>query len=162
MPVARPQGVFPILIPAEQTCDSGMLNRLVAIIDYQVLLAHIGNIAALAILGEQVIERLILGGSNTLRNSFIPFVAIGKYGVDIEHHTPKSEQLMLQYIADAKTRMGDWRSRDMMGVARGKLTRCPIHAANVGIVVLHTRKMRQFGLAKASVSVKCRGSTRYC
>ena len=62
MPVARPQGVFPILIPAEQTCDSGMLNRLVAIIDYQVLLAHIGNIAALAILGEQVLERLILGG----------------------------------------------------------------------------------------------------
>ena len=65
----RPQIVPPIDQPAEQTVDRRMIDRLVAVVVEQILLADIGDVARLGILGEQMIERLILARPDRLRGS---------------------------------------------------------------------------------------------
>ena len=69
-------------------------------IGQQVLLADIGDIAAVRIFGEKMVERLILMRANSLWNGVIPFVAIGKNRIDIEHNTAEIENAMTHDIAD--------------------------------------------------------------
>src|SRR6478609_3780391 len=68
----------------EQAGDGGMIDRLVAIVGKQILLADIGDVAALAVLGEQVIERLVLARAQIDGDRLIPFVAVGEHRIDIE------------------------------------------------------------------------------
>ena len=77
-----------------------MVDRLSLVIEDQILLANVSDVAALGILGEQVIEGLVLGRPDFFRNGLIPFVAVGKFGIDIEHHAAKIEQAMADDLVE--------------------------------------------------------------
>ena len=107
MPIEGAKRIFTVLIAAKQASNRRMLNRLITVVRYQVLLANIGDIATLAVFGEQMIEWLVLRRAHRFGNRFVPLVAVCKYRIDIEHHTAKAHQLMLHHITYAEARVSD-------------------------------------------------------
>ena len=81
-----------------------MVDRVFAVVEHQVLLAHIGDVAALRILGEQMVKGLVLGRAQRLRDRLVPFFAIGEFGIDIEHHSAEVEEAVADHVADRETR----------------------------------------------------------
>ena len=103
-----------------------MANRPMLGIRNQILLADIGDIAALGILREQVIKRLILLGANMLGDRLVPFLAIGKNGVDIKDHTAKIKDAVADHFTNGETGFGyfghvgnRWHSRYIGVIADG-------------------------------------------
>ena len=92
----------------------------------QILLADIGDITALGILCKQVIKGLILFGANMFGDRLIPFLAIGKNGVDIKDHTAKIKDAVAHHFTNGKTGFGGyghvgnhWHSRYIGAIAAG-------------------------------------------
>jgi hypothetical protein len=83
-----------------------MFDRLVAVVDDKVLLADIGDVSGLGILGEQMVKRLVPGRAEVLGNRFVPFLAIGEFGIDVEHHATEVEDPVTHHVADRETRAG--------------------------------------------------------
>ena len=83
-----------------------MIDRLVALVRHQVLLADIGDVSALGILGQQVIEGLVLGRTQRFGNRLIPFVAVGEDRIDVEDHSTKIEEPVADDFADCEARGG--------------------------------------------------------
>src|SRR4030095_1099577 len=104
----------------EQGADGRMVDRLTFFIGNQVLLADIRDIARLRILGEQVIEGLVLVGAHRFGNGLIPFVAVGKLRIDVENHPAKIQQAVAYHFANAVAG-----SRDLLGNRYGR------HMSNV-------------------------------
>ena len=86
-----------------------MADRTLLGIVHQILLADIGDIAALRIFREQMIKRLILFGSDMFGYRLIPFFAICKNGVDIKDHTAKIKDAVAHHFANGKAGFGNWR-----------------------------------------------------
>ena len=84
-----------------------MTDRFAAVVGQQILLADIGDIAAVGIFREQMIKRLVFRRLQILRNRVIPFVAIGENRVDIIDHAAKIEYPMADDIANGKARIED-------------------------------------------------------
>ena len=84
----------------------------------QVLLADVGDVAALGILGEQVVERLVLGRAHLLGDRLIPFLAVGEDRVDVEDHAAEIEQAVAHDLADARSGPGACRSSGPWGRER--------------------------------------------
>jgi len=59
MAILAPQRITAVIERLEQARDSGVIDRLLAFIPLQILLADIGNVAAVGIFGEQMVEGLI-------------------------------------------------------------------------------------------------------
>jgi len=72
----------------------------------QIGLTDIGKVGRIIVFGEQVVKRLIAARANGFGDRFIPFVGIGEYRVDIEHHPAKGEQPVANHIADAEVGAG--------------------------------------------------------
>lgn len=72
----------------------------------QILLADISDIARLSVLGEQVIEGLILGGADVFRDGIVPFLAVRKNGVDIEDHPAKRKDAVADDVPNAEACVG--------------------------------------------------------
>lgn len=66
----------------------------------KVLLGHIGDVVRIVVFGEQVVERLIFGWSDIFRYRLIPFLRIGKYGVDVENNTAKGINTVSDDLSD--------------------------------------------------------------
>ncbi len=96
--------VFQIL---EQLGHLRMAQRLVGGIGHQVLLRHVGDVFGVGVLGEQVIERLILVGSNILGDGAIPLLGIAEGRVDVEDHAAKRIDLVANHLADLEFRAAD-------------------------------------------------------
>jgi hypothetical protein len=73
----------------------------IAVFD-QVLLADIGDIGAFLILGEEVVIGLFAPGAKILGDLLVPFLAVGKDGVDVEHHAAKIILTVANDVADGK------------------------------------------------------------
>ena len=84
-----------------------MFDRLFAIVRDQILLADIGDVAAFCILGEQVIEGLVLARSKRLGDGFVPFLTVRKDRIDVKNHPAKVEQPVPDNFADGETR--EWK-----------------------------------------------------
>ena len=108
-----------------------MIHRPAFAILGQVLLADIGDVARIPILGEQVIERLFAVRANFFRDRFVPFLAVGEDRVDIEHHSAKIEDPVAHHIADPEPGPGKPRRIDI-AASLGREERGAIHAANIG------------------------------
>src|SRR5206468_5304478 len=106
VPVLRPQLVAAALEPVEHARNARVVDRLISLVRQQILLADISDVARFRIFSEQVIEGLILGRPDRLRDRFIPFVAVGEDRVDIEDHAAKVEQSVAHDLADRKTGLG--------------------------------------------------------
>jgi hypothetical protein len=76
----------------EQLGDLRVVHRLTRGIDEQVLLGHIGHIVGLGVLGEQMVEGLVLGfGRISSGNGFVPFVRIGEFRDRRRRSRPETE-----------------------------------------------------------------------
>ena len=60
----------------EHIVERGVVDRSRIGVSEQVLLADVGDVAVLAILGEQVIEWLVALGADFYRNRFVPFAPV--------------------------------------------------------------------------------------
>src|SRR3546814_19619393 len=86
------QDVTSLLERVEQLIDRRMMDRHIAVVMFQILLAHIGNITVFFVLRQQVIEGLLLCRANRFRNRFPPFFRIGEFGVHVENNASRSEE----------------------------------------------------------------------
>ncbi len=71
---------MPVLLLAEMILDLRMAQGTVGIVDQQVLLRHIGDVFRLRVLGEEVVEGLVLPGAQMLRNGEPPFLELANCG----------------------------------------------------------------------------------
>ena len=95
------QRVVPVLERPEEIGNVGMLDRFAGIVRHQVLFADIGDVVALIVLGQQVVERLLLRRAAVLGNGVVPFLGIGEFRIDIEHNP--AERVLL--VADDLTQV---------------------------------------------------------
>src|SRR6185503_2343412 len=107
--VLAPQQVSPLVEAVEQRADRRVVDRLVAVVGDQILLADVGDVARLGVLGEQMVERLVLGWPHAFRNGLVPFLAVGELRIDVEDHAPKVEQPVANDLADREAREWDRR-----------------------------------------------------
>ena len=84
-----------------------MVDRLVRLVGDQVLLAHVSDVAGLGILGEQVVEGLVLGRAHRLRDRLVPFVAVSEFGIDVEDDSAKVEKPVADDFTDREARFGN-------------------------------------------------------
>jgi hypothetical protein len=147
VPVLLLQPIAPVLEPREQPGDPRMVDRLVALVRHQILLAHIGDVARLPVLGEQVIEGLVLLRPNLLGDRLIPFVAVGEDGIDIEDHAAEIEHAVADDIADREIGMRNGRRGDVGGVAVGDVVAG--HGRNLMVLFVQTSRTRQDALVPA-------------
>ena len=82
-----------------------MVDRFLAVVRHQVLLADIGDVAALRF-GEQVVEGLVLRRAKRLGNGFVPFLAVGEVGSTSKITPRKSRDLVAHDLADPEARKG--------------------------------------------------------
>src|SRR5947199_7711150 len=61
VPVLRPQLVAAALEPIEHARNARVIDRLIALVGQQILVADISDVGRFRIFGQQVIERLVLG-----------------------------------------------------------------------------------------------------
>src|SRR6188472_1707899 len=87
---------------AEIVADLGMAHRLARIIDKEVLLRHIGNVFCLLIFGEEMVEGLVLGRPDLLRDRQPPFFRVGERRIDIENDAAKGKQPVLHHLTDSE------------------------------------------------------------
>ena len=85
----------------EQRPDGGMVDRVALVVGDEVLLADVGDVARLGILGHQMVEGLVLRRAHMLGDRVIPFVAVREFGIDVEDHPAKIEQAMPHDVADS-------------------------------------------------------------
>jgi hypothetical protein len=95
---------------AKNILDCRMVDRPFFGIGQQILLADIGDVAAVPIFGKKMVERLVFGRANFLGNRLIPFLAIVENRIDIEDYSAKIEDAMPHDIANRKLRARDVRS----------------------------------------------------
>lgn len=97
-----------------------MINRSAACIGKQVLLADIGDVGTVVILSQQVIKWLLAAWADVLRDSLVPFFAIGKDRINIEDHTAKIEHPVAHNIANPEARLDVTRGLDGASSLAGK------------------------------------------
>lgn len=100
MAMFAPQQVAPVLVTREEAGQCRVIDRFVAVVGQQILLADIGDIARFGVLGEQMVEGLVLGRANLFGNRVIPFVAISEDGVDVEDHAANIEHAVPHDVTD--------------------------------------------------------------
>src|SRR5689334_23484094 len=87
---------------AEIVADLGMPHRFARIIDEEVLLRHIGNVFCLLIFGEEMVEGLVLGRPDLLRDRQPPFFRVGERRIDIENDAAKGKQAVLHHLTNSE------------------------------------------------------------
>ena len=95
-----------------------MIDRTGLAVGQQVLLADIGDIARITVLGEQVVKRLLAVGAHFFRDRFVPFLAIREDRIDIEDYPAKIEDFMANNIANPEPRLRALRGIDMLASLR--------------------------------------------
>jgi hypothetical protein len=87
---------------AKIAADCGMIDGAGLNIGQQVLLAHIRDVAIVAVLREQVIEWLVLCGADFCGNGIVPFLAIGKNWINIKHYAAKFKDAVAYNVTDCE------------------------------------------------------------
>src|SRR4030067_614430 len=75
-----------------------MPQRLVRGVGHEILLRHIGDVFGVGVLGEQMIEGLILVGSDLLGNGAVPLLGIAEGRVHVEDHAAKRIDPVLDHM----------------------------------------------------------------
>ena len=86
-----------------------MAQRLVRGVGHEVLLRHIGDVLGVGVLREQMIEGLILVGSDVLGNGAVPLLGIAEGRVDVEDHAAKRVDPVADHLADLEFGAADGR-----------------------------------------------------
>jgi len=89
---------------------------LARLVGQQVLLRHVGDVRGFSVLGEQVVERLILVGTHVFGDRQPPLLGVGEHRVDVIDHAPERIEPVAHDLADLE-----------LGVA------C-FHVGNLGVI----------------------------
>src|SRR4029079_12757065 len=92
----------------EEFPDLGMTDRLTGFIIEQVLLGNISDIFGIVVLGEQMVERLVLARTDVFGDRQPPFFGVVEDGIDIKDHAAKREEPMLDHLPDAELCQGNF------------------------------------------------------
>ena len=98
--IARPVAARFVL--DENLGDLRMPDRLAEFVGQQILLGNVGDVFGFRILGEQMIERLILVRPDILRDRQPPFLGIVEFRIDIENHAPERKNPVADDLSDLK------------------------------------------------------------
>ncbi len=107
----------------------------------QVLLADVGDVARVLVLGEQMVERLIAVRTDFFRDRIVPFLAIGEDRVDIKNHSAEVEQTVANHVTNTEAR----------AELTGRLNRAA-RLIRKKLSVFHTTSM---GLRRRKTSKQC-------
>ena len=75
-----------------------MIDRLARVIRDEVLFADIGDVIALIVFGEQVVEGLLPPRTAVLGDGVIPLLGVGEFGVHVEDHPPEGMFLVTDHL----------------------------------------------------------------
>jgi len=103
-----------VAIPTfKHRADAGVTDRSLFAVCQQILLADIRDIAAFGIFREQVIKWLIFDRPNGLGYRFIPLVAVGEHGINVENDAAKVKNAVADHITDGKCSFSLFRKRNL-------------------------------------------------
>jgi hypothetical protein len=88
----------------EEVVHLRVAHRFARRIFQQVLLRYIGDVFGLVVLGEQMVEGLVLARPDFLRNGLIPFLRVREFGIDVENDAAEREQPVAHHLPDPETR----------------------------------------------------------
>lgn len=128
---AAVQMVAPVAKAFEHLFDGRMINRTRVCITQKVLLADVCHIAAFVIFGEQVVIGLVAHGADVFRDRLIPFFAVCKDRINIDHDTAKAERAVTHDFANGKARRRNGGSRNVVPGLGRKETRT-VHTLHIG------------------------------
>ena len=77
-----------------------MAQRLARRVGQQILLRDVGDVFGFRVLGEQVIERLVLVRPHFGGDRLPPFLGIVEHRIDVEHDAAERKQPVLDHLAD--------------------------------------------------------------
>jgi hypothetical protein len=77
---------------AENAADRRVVHRPALIVGQEVLLAHISDVAAFRILGEEVVEGLVLARADLLGDRLVPFLVLANTG-STSKMTPRNSKM---------------------------------------------------------------------
>ena len=80
--------------------EVGVIDRLAGLVRNEVLLGHVGHVIALLVLGQEVVERLVLRRAAVLGDRAIPFLGVREHGVHVEHHPPKGVLAVADHLPE--------------------------------------------------------------
>ena len=81
-----------------------MVQRRSITVVEQVLFRDIGDVLAVRILGEQVVEGLVLARAHLGWDRLVPFLGVVELGIDVEDHAAEREQPVAHHLADPELR----------------------------------------------------------
>jgi hypothetical protein len=84
---------------AHKGLDHRMADRFFGGVGQQVLLGDISDVFALRVLGEQMVERLVLARAHLGRDRLPPFLGVVEYRIDVEHHAAERIEAVLDHLA---------------------------------------------------------------
>jgi iron complex outermembrane recepter protein len=100
------QDVAPVPVGFKDLADGRVADGFVRIVGKQVLLADIGDIGRFVVLGEQMVERLVLVRPDRFGDGLPPFLGVVEFRIDIEDHAAERKHPVPDHVADAEARDG--------------------------------------------------------
>ena len=97
-----PQVITPGLKIVKNQGGLRMSYWLLAFVGEQVLFGNIGHIGRLSVLGQQVIERLVLVWANLFGDRQPIGFGVGKNRIDVENHSPEGENPVFDHLTDGE------------------------------------------------------------
>ena len=94
------RAVAALAVLHERLRDLRMAHRLAGRVGQQILLRHIGDVFGFVVLGEQMIERLVLVRPHLGRDRLVPFLGIVEDRIDVEHHAAERIEAVPDDLAD--------------------------------------------------------------
>src|SRR5262245_3231454 len=94
------KAVGAVLANVEQLGDLRVAQRLARVVGEQILLRDVGDVLGLGVLGEQMVERLILLWPRLGRDREPPFLRVVEDWVDVEDETAEVVDPMAHYLAN--------------------------------------------------------------
>src|SRR5262245_21062749 len=113
----------------EEFPDLRVTDRFAGFVIEQVLAGNLSDILGFVVLGEEVIEGLVLARADVFRDREPPFLGVVEDRIDVENHAPEREQPVLDHLPDAELRQRNFARHSylMTSIGRkgkGALRRC--------------------------------------
>ena len=87
-------------VDLEHLVDLGVPQRLAGHVGQEVLLRDVGDVFGLLVLGEEMVERLVLRGPDLLGDRQPPFLGVAERRIDVEDHAAEREDPVLDDLPD--------------------------------------------------------------
>src|SRR4249920_3089068 len=84
-----------------------MTHRLAAVVRQKILLGDVGDVFGFVVLGEQMIERLILVRADFSRDRLVPFFRVAEDRINVEHDAAERIKAVTNHLADLKFGVAD-------------------------------------------------------